>query len=100
MSSHLLGLGMQEKCVNRDLLLAFRFFDRSCCGYMHVEDLRRVLQCASLGLTSKEVHKLVLEASDQSDAIMSRKGDRIYYTNLCFVSSADGQPILARGAAS
>ena len=68
-----------------------RFFDRTGCGYIKVDDLRRLLHSLGLGLTHRTVKELVgaaLDASARASAAASsgRSGgaaaDRIYYRDL------------------
>ena len=56
-----------------------RFFDRTGCGYLKTDDLRRLLHSLGLALPNRTVRELVAGVADQSGRY---KGERVYYRDI------------------
>ncbi|KAK4758838.1 hypothetical protein SAY87_020139 [Trapa incisa] len=73
----------KEAAVNKELMQAFRFFDRNRVGYIRVEDLRVILHSLGKFLTHREVKELAQRALLESSA---GRDDRIMYDKLVRMS--------------
>lgn len=65
--------------VNKELLQAFRFFDRNRAGYVRVEDMRLILHNLGKFLSHRDVKELVQSALIESN---TGRDDRILYKKL------------------
>ncbi|OIT05507.1 hypothetical protein A4A49_49077 [Nicotiana attenuata] len=65
--------------VNKELLQAFRFFDRNRAGYVRVEDLRLIIHNLGKFLSHRDVKELVQSALLESN---TGRDDRILYPKL------------------
>ncbi|XP_073016282.1 uncharacterized protein [Primulina eburnea] len=65
--------------VDKELLQAFRFFDRNRTGHIRVEDLRLIIHNLGKFLSHRDVKELVQSALLESD---SSRDDRILYDKL------------------
>nr|XP_024373654.1 uncharacterized protein LOC112281406 isoform X1 [Physcomitrium patens]PNR55140.1 hypothetical protein PHYPA_006034 [Physcomitrium patens] len=63
--------------VDQELLLAYRYFDKSRVGYLKSDDLRRLLHCLGKFLTHRNVKDIV--ACAVSESSKSTRDDRIIY---------------------
>ncbi|KAK7407389.1 hypothetical protein VNO78_09269 [Psophocarpus tetragonolobus] len=68
-----------EVVVDRDLLQAFRFFDRNRVGYIRVEDMRIIIHNLGMFLSHRDVKELVQSALLESN---TGRDDRILYNKL------------------
>ncbi|KAL6579509.1 hypothetical protein OROMI_009725 [Orobanche minor] len=69
--------------VNKELLQAFRFFDRNRVGYIRVEDLRLIIHNLGKFLSHRDVKELVQSALLESN---TGRDDRILYDKLVKIS--------------
>lgn len=65
--------------VNKELLQAFRFFDRNRAGFIRVEDMRLILHNLGKFLSHRDVKELVQSALIESN---TGRDDRILYKKL------------------
>nr|XP_043606626.1 protein SHORT ROOT IN SALT MEDIUM 1-like isoform X2 [Erigeron canadensis] len=65
--------------INKELLQAFRFFDRNRVGYIRVEDLRLILHALGNSISHRDVKELVQSALLESN---TGRDDRILYNKL------------------
>ncbi|MED6148926.1 hypothetical protein PIB30_057587 [Stylosanthes scabra] len=70
---------VKEVVVDRELLQAFRFFDRNQAGYIRVEDMRLVIHNLGMFLSHRDVKELVQSALLESS---TGRDDRILYNKL------------------
>ncbi|GAX85276.1 hypothetical protein CEUSTIGMA_g12695.t1, partial [Chlamydomonas eustigma] len=83
--------------VDSILLLAFRYLDRTGCGYIKTDDMRRFLHQLGLDLSYRAVKELALAGQEVSTQAAAAKGsphstsDRIYYRDLTDVEIS--QPV-------
>ncbi|KAE9605540.1 putative Cell cycle and apoptosis regulator protein [Lupinus albus] len=70
---------VKEVTVDRELLQAFRFFDRNRAGYIRVEDMRLVIHNLGMFLSHRDVKELVQSALLESN---TGRDDRILYNKL------------------
>ncbi|KAK7348760.1 hypothetical protein VNO80_23419 [Phaseolus coccineus] len=70
---------VKEVVVDRELLQAFRFFDRNRVGYIRVEDMRIVIHNMGMFLSHRDVKELVQSALLESN---TGRDDRILYNKL------------------
>jgi hypothetical protein len=57
-----------------------RYFDRTGCGYIKVEDLRRLMHALGAGLPHRLVKELVAVAAEGGSSRW--RGERVYYRDL------------------
>ncbi|GAB2242015.1 hypothetical protein Droror1_Dr00018790 [Drosera rotundifolia] len=69
----------KEPAVDKELLQAFRFFDRNRAGYVRVEDLRLILHTLGENLSHRDVKELAQSALLESN---TGRDDRILYEKL------------------
>ncbi|KAL6543907.1 hypothetical protein OROGR_010404 [Orobanche gracilis] len=69
--------------VNKELLKAFRFFDRNRVGYIRVEDMRLIIHNLGKFLSHRDVKELVQSALLESN---TGRDDRILYDKLVKMS--------------
>ncbi|KAL9269418.1 SHORT ROOT IN SALT MEDIUM 1-like protein [Drosera capensis] len=69
----------KEPAVDKELLQAFRFFDRNRAGYVRVEDLRLILHSLGENLSHRDVKELAQSALLESN---TGRDDRILYEKL------------------
>ncbi|ESW25551.1 hypothetical protein PHAVU_003G045700 [Phaseolus vulgaris] len=74
---------VKEVVVDRELLQAFRFFDRNRVGYIRVEDMRIVIHNMGMFLSHRDVKELVQSALLESN---TGRDDRILYNKLVRMS--------------
>eukprot|EP00803_Ostreobium_quekettii_P002366 evm.model.scf_336.5 EVM.evm.TU.scf_336.5 scf_336:60598-75964(-) len=67
--------------VDEKLLMAFRYFDRTGCGYIKSEDLRRMLHNLGRSMPPRTVRDLVANVVDRSSRYKDRD-TRVYYRDL------------------
>lgn len=67
--------------VDEDLLLAFRYFDKTGCGYIKADDLRRLLHNLGRCMAPRCVRELVSAVVDRSTRYKERDS-RVYYRDL------------------
>ncbi|KAK4741392.1 hypothetical protein SAY87_024980 [Trapa incisa] len=72
----------KEAAVDKELLQAFRFFDRNRVGYIRVEDLRVILHSLGKFLSHRDVKDLAQSALLESGA---GRDDRIMYDKLKYI---------------
>ncbi|XP_078444603.1 ATP/GTP-binding protein family isoform X2 [Wolffia australiana] len=74
----------KEDTINKDLLQAFRYFDRNRVGYLKAEDLRLIIHNLGLFLSQKEVKELVQSAilETSSSSSVQARDNRIMYQKL------------------
>jgi hypothetical protein len=72
-----------EVFVDKDLLQAFRFFDRNRAGYIRVEDMRLIIHNMRKFLSHRDVKELVQSALLESN---TGRDDRILYNKLVRMS--------------
>ncbi|CAK9166756.1 unnamed protein product, partial [Ilex paraguariensis] len=65
--------------VDKELLQAFRFFDRNRVGYIRVEDMRLIIHNLGKFLSHRDVRELVQSALLESN---TGRDDRILYNKL------------------
>ncbi|KAJ7943439.1 cell division cycle and apoptosis regulator protein 1-like [Quillaja saponaria] len=70
---------VKEAAVDKELLQAFRFFDRNRVGYIRVEDMRLVIHNLGKFLSHRDVKELVQSALLESN---TGRDDRILYNKL------------------
>ncbi|RDX61931.1 hypothetical protein CR513_59791, partial [Mucuna pruriens] len=70
---------VKEVAVDRELLQAFRFFDRNRVGYVRVEDMRIIMHNLGMFLSHRDVKELVQSALLESN---TGRDDRILYNKL------------------
>ncbi|XP_061366325.1 protein SHORT ROOT IN SALT MEDIUM 1 isoform X2 [Gastrolobium bilobum] len=70
---------VKEVTVDRELLQAFRFFDRNRVGYIRVEDMRLIIHSLGMFLSHRDVKELVQSALLESN---TGRDDRILYNKL------------------
>ncbi|XP_057726340.1 protein SHORT ROOT IN SALT MEDIUM 1 [Arachis stenosperma] len=70
---------VKEAVVDKELLQAFRFFDRNQAGYIRVEDMRLVVHNLGMFLSHRDVKELVQSALLESN---TGRDDRILYNKL------------------
>ncbi|EHA8588973.1 putative protein SHORT ROOT IN SALT MEDIUM 1 [Cocos nucifera] len=70
---------VKEEVVDKELLLAFRFFDQNSVGYIKVEDLRCIIHNMGKFLSNRDVKELVQSALFESN---SARDNRIFYRKL------------------
>ncbi|CAH9105010.1 unnamed protein product [Cuscuta europaea] len=70
--------------IDKDLLQAFRFFDRNRVGYIRVADLRLIIHNLGKSLSNRDVKDLVLNALVESN---TARDDRIIYNKLVKMSA-------------
>ncbi|KAL5100195.1 hypothetical protein RYX36_004522 [Vicia faba] len=73
----------KEVVVDKELLKAFRFFDRNCVGYIRVEDMRIIIHNLGMFLSHRDVKELVQSALLESN---TGRDDRILYIKLVRMS--------------
>ncbi|PKI36802.1 hypothetical protein CRG98_042751 [Punica granatum] len=73
----------KEAAMDKELLQAFRFFDRNRVGYIRVEDLRLILHTLGKFLSHRDVKELVQSALLESS---TGRDDRIIYDKLVRMS--------------
>ncbi|KAK9904952.1 hypothetical protein WJX75_006352 [Coccomyxa subellipsoidea] len=77
--------------VDDELLLAFRYFDRNCCGYIKVDDLRRIVTNLGHALSLRTVKELCLNVAGAPSSTVGRaRQDRIYYRDITDKEVTDG----------
>ncbi|EIE19235.1 hypothetical protein COCSUDRAFT_49062 [Coccomyxa subellipsoidea C-169] len=77
--------------VDEELLLAFRYFDRNCCGYIKVDDLRRIVANLGHALSLRTVKELCLNVAGAPSSSAGRaRQDRIYYRDITDREVTDG----------
>ncbi|KAF5198132.1 Cell division cycle and apoptosis regulator protein, partial [Thalictrum thalictroides] len=69
----------KELTVDKELLQAFRFFDRNRVGYIKVEDMRFILHNLGKFLSHRDVKELVQSALLESN---TARDNRILYNKL------------------
>ncbi|XP_027914489.1 protein SHORT ROOT IN SALT MEDIUM 1 isoform X1 [Vigna unguiculata] len=74
---------VKEVVVDRELLQAFRFFDRNRVGYIRVEDMRIIIHNMGMFLSHRDVKELVQSALLESN---TGRDDRILYNKLVRMS--------------
>ncbi|RZC24418.1 protein SHORT ROOT IN SALT MEDIUM 1-like [Glycine soja] len=74
---------VKEVVVDRELLQAFRFFDRNRVGYIRVEDMRIILHNLGMFFSHRDVKELVQSALLESN---TGRDDRILYNKLVRMS--------------
>ncbi|GKU99539.1 hypothetical protein SLEP1_g12374 [Rubroshorea leprosula] len=74
---------VDKESVDKELLQAFRFFDRNRVGYIRVEDLRLIIHNLGKFLSHKDVKELVQSALLESN---TGRDDRILYNKLVRMS--------------
>ena len=57
-----------------------RYFDRTGCGYIKVEDLRRLMHSLGAGLPHRLVKEVVAAAAESGSSRW--RGERVYYRDL------------------
>lgn len=72
------NLKKKKYVVDEELLLAFRYFDRSGCGYIKCDDLKRLLHNLGYYLSPKTVRELVYAVADKG----KYKHERVYYRDI------------------
>ncbi|XP_012568287.1 protein SHORT ROOT IN SALT MEDIUM 1 isoform X2 [Cicer arietinum] len=70
---------VKEVVVDKELLQAFRFFDRNRVGYIRVEDMRIIIHNLGMFLSHRDVKELVQSALLESN---TGRDDRILYIKL------------------
>ncbi len=74
---------MTDRVFFSRILSHFRYFDRTGCGYIKVEDMRRLLHSLGLGLPYRAVKDLASVAQEVSAMRGGHSSsDRIYYRDL------------------
>ncbi|XP_048571273.1 protein SHORT ROOT IN SALT MEDIUM 1 isoform X1 [Triticum urartu] len=73
------GDSAKHEVVDKDLLQAFRYFDKSRVGYIKAEDLRCIVHNLGKFLSNRDVEDLVEAALDESN---SARDNRVIYTKL------------------
>ncbi|XP_007046031.2 PREDICTED: cell division cycle and apoptosis regulator protein 1 [Theobroma cacao] len=73
----------KELAVDKDLLQAFRFFDRNRIGYIRVEDMRLIIHSLGKFLSHRDVKELVQSALLESN---TGRDDHILYNKLVRIS--------------
>ncbi|KAH1264622.1 Cell division cycle and apoptosis regulator protein 1 [Glycine max] len=73
----------KEVVVDRELLQAFRFFDRNRVGYIRVEDMRIIIHNLGMFFSHRDVKELVQSALLESN---TGRDDRILYNKLVRMS--------------
>eukprot|EP00803_Ostreobium_quekettii_P006031 evm.model.scf_3803.1 EVM.evm.TU.scf_3803.1 scf_3803:4028-11146(+) len=76
--------------VDEKLLLAFRYFDRTGCGYIRCEDLRRMLHNLGRSVPPRTVRELVANVADRSMRYKERE-PRVYYRDLTDKEIEEGE---------
>ncbi|KAI3983150.1 hypothetical protein MKX01_030872 [Papaver californicum] len=76
----------EEGIVDKELLQAFRFFDRNRLGYIKVEDLRLIIHNLGKFLSHRDVKELVHSALIESN---TARDNRILYNKLVKLSKCD-----------
>lgn len=71
---------VQKTIIDKELLKAYRYFDRDRTGYIKLDDLRRILHSLGKLLSDKNLRELTLCALFESNK--SPRSGRILYTNL------------------
>ena len=66
-----------------------RYFDKSGCGYIKVDDMRRLLHNLGAGLPHRLVKDLASVAADTSGGSRGR-GERVYYREIADKMPAEG----------
>ncbi|XP_045810628.1 protein SHORT ROOT IN SALT MEDIUM 1 isoform X1 [Trifolium pratense] len=74
---------VKEAVVDKELLKAFRFFDRNRVGYIRVEDMRIIIHNLGMFLSHRDVKELVQSALLESN---TGRDDRILYIKLARMS--------------
>ncbi|KAG2377005.1 uncharacterized protein HKW66_Vig0175780 [Vigna angularis] len=74
---------VKEVVVDRELLQAFRFFDRNRVGYIRVEDMRIIIHNMGMFFSHRDVKELVQSALLESN---TGRDDRILYNKLVRMS--------------
>ncbi|XP_062111555.1 protein SHORT ROOT IN SALT MEDIUM 1 [Humulus lupulus] len=74
---------LKETSADKELLQAFRFFDRNRVGYIRVEDLRLIIHNLGKFLSHRDVKELVQSALLESN---TGRDDRILYNKLVRMS--------------
>ncbi|CAL5188797.1 unnamed protein product [Lathyrus oleraceus] len=74
---------VKEAVVDKELLKAFRFFDRNRVGYVRVEDMRIIIHNLGMFLSHRDVKELVQSALLESN---TGRDDRILYIKLVRMS--------------
>ncbi|CAK8536683.1 unnamed protein product [Lathyrus sativus] len=74
---------VKEAVVDKELLKAFRFFDRNRVGYIRVEDMRIIIHNLGMFLSHRDVKELVQSALLESN---TGRDDRILYIKLVRMS--------------
>ncbi|CAK7326115.1 unnamed protein product [Dovyalis caffra] len=69
----------KEGVIDKELLDAFRFFDRNRTGYIRVEDMRLIIHSLGKFLSHRDVKELVQSALLESN---TGRDDRILYNKL------------------
>ncbi|CAM8922227.1 unnamed protein product [Rhodiola kirilowii] len=69
----------QKEVVDKELLQAFRFFDRNRVGYVRVEDMRLIIHAMGKYLSHRDVKELVQSALLESN---TGRDDHILYNKL------------------
>lgn len=72
-------LSGKEAVIDKELLEAFRFFDRNRTGYIRVEDMRLIIHNLGKFLSHRDVKELVQSALLESN---TGRDDRILYNKL------------------
>ncbi|KAI3516880.1 hypothetical protein L1887_16006 [Cichorium endivia] len=73
----------KKENINKELLQAFRFFDRNRVGHIRVEDMRSIIHNLGNFLSHREVKELVQSALLESN---TGRDDRILYNKLVRMS--------------
>ncbi|KAK1267334.1 hypothetical protein QJS04_geneDACA000562 [Acorus gramineus] len=73
----------REQVVDKELLQAFRFFDRNRVGYIKVEDMRLILHNLGRFLSHRDVKEMVTFALLESN---TQRDNRIFYKKLVRLS--------------
>ncbi|KAI3933269.1 hypothetical protein MKW92_020213 [Papaver armeniacum] len=76
----------EEGIVDKELLQAFRFFDRNRLGYIKVEDLRSIIHNLGKFLSHRDVKELVQSGLIESN---TARDNRILYNKLVKLSKCD-----------
>jgi hypothetical protein len=79
----------KKETVDKELLQAFRFFDRNQVGYVRVEDLRLVIHSLGKFLSHKDVKELVQSALLETN---TGRDDHILYSKLVRMAVIEAGP--------
>uniref|UniRef100_A0A6N2NED6 EF-hand domain-containing protein n=1 Tax=Salix viminalis TaxID=40686 RepID=A0A6N2NED6_SALVM len=76
-------LSGKEAVIDKEVLEAFRFFDRNGAGYIRVEDMRLIIHSLGKFLSHRDVKELVQSALLESN---TGRDDRILYNKLVIMT--------------